>query len=82
MSVCLSVLCVCVHDNSKHNGPINLKFEHIEIYKIAQSSSTLALCYGCFNVDIMKIYTCVPLGHSSKLKFSSYIHLPPMNIIF
>ena len=39
-SVCLSVcvcvsvcLCVCVHDNSKKNGSIHLKLEHIVVYE-------------------------------------------------
>ena len=31
LSVCLSV-CVCVHDNSKNNGSIDLKLEHIVVY--------------------------------------------------
>ena len=30
LSVCLSV---CVHDNSKNNGSINLKLEHIVVYE-------------------------------------------------
>ena len=40
MSVCVSVcLCVCVclsacvHDNSKNNGSIDLKLEHIVVYE-------------------------------------------------
>ena len=40
MSLCVSVcvsLCVCVcvgvHDNSKHNGSIHLKLEHIVVYE-------------------------------------------------
>ena len=33
VSVCLSVcLSVCVHDNSKNNGSIHLKLEHIVVY--------------------------------------------------
>ena len=34
MSVCVSVcLSVCVHDNSKDNGLIHLKLEHIVVYE-------------------------------------------------
>ena len=36
MPVCVSVcvcVCVCVHDNSKNNGSIQLKLEHIVVYK-------------------------------------------------
>ena len=38
MSVCVSVsvclcVCVCVHDNSKNNGSIHLKLEHIVVYE-------------------------------------------------
>ena len=44
MSVCVSVrlsvcgcvswcLSVCVHDNSKNNGSIDLKLEHIVVYE-------------------------------------------------
>ena len=38
VSVCLPVfwsfrLCVCVHGNSKNNWSINLKREHIAVYK-------------------------------------------------
>ena len=33
LCVCLSVcLSVCVHDNSKNNGSIHLKLEHIVVY--------------------------------------------------
>ena len=48
MSVCVSVLvsvcvCVCVHDNSKNNGSIHLKLEHIVVYEIARMSLTLGI---------------------------------------
>ena len=34
LSVCVSVcLRVCVHDNSKNNGSIHLKLEHIVVYE-------------------------------------------------
>ena len=32
--LCVSVcVCVCVHDNSKNNGSIHLKLEHIVVYE-------------------------------------------------
>ena len=38
MSVCVSLcvcfcVCACIHYNSKHNGSINLKLEHIVVYE-------------------------------------------------
>ena len=34
VSVCVSVcLSVCVHDNSKNNGSIHMKLEHIVVYE-------------------------------------------------
>ena len=40
--VCLSVcLCVCVHDNSKNNGSVHLKLEHIVVYIISACSSIM-----------------------------------------
>ena len=55
MSVCVSVflcvcvcvcvrvrVCVCVHDNSKNNGSIHLKLEHIVVYE-ARTSSTVGI---------------------------------------
>ena len=34
LAVCLSVcLCIFVHDNSKNNGLVHLKLEHIVVYK-------------------------------------------------
>ena len=34
LSVCVSwCVCVCVHDNSKTNGSIDLKFKHIVVYE-------------------------------------------------
>ena len=45
---------------------------------------TLELSYellGMFSADIMKLYISA-LGHKRKLKFSSYVHLPPINQLF
>ena len=40
LSVCVSIcVCVCVHDNSKNNGSIHLKLEHIVVYE-----NSSALC--------------------------------------
>ena len=43
--VCLSVcLCVCVHDNSKNNGSIHLKFEHIVAYENSSDEFDIGHC--------------------------------------
>ena len=42
MSVCMCVcvcVCVCVHDNSKSNGSIHLKPEHIQFIVVYENSS-------------------------------------------
>ena len=49
MSVCLSVcLCVClsdcVHDNSKSNGSIDLKLEHIVVYENSSDKFDIGQC--------------------------------------
>ena len=55
MSVCLSVcLCVCVclsvclsscvHDNSKNNGSIHLKLEHIVVYENSSNEFDIGHC--------------------------------------
>ena len=40
-SVCLSV---CVHDNSKNNGSIDLKLEHIVVYENSSDEFDIGLC--------------------------------------
>ena len=54
LSVCVAVfvslLSVCVHDNSKNNGSIRLKLEHIVVYEIARMNSTIN------QIIIYKIY--------------------------
>ena len=49
LSVCLSVLvcvcrCVCVHDNSKNNGSIHLKLEHIVVYENSSDEFDIGHC--------------------------------------
>ena len=45
MSVCLSVcLSVGVHDNSKNNGSIHLKLEHIVVYKTSSDEFDIGHC--------------------------------------
>ena len=49
LSVCLSVyvcvcLSVCVHDNSKNNGSINLKLEHIVVYENSSDEFDIGHC--------------------------------------
>ena len=36
----------------------------------------------CFNTDIMKLNYISALGHSMKLRFNSYVHLPSIDQIF
>ena len=46
-SACLSVflcVCVCVHDNSKNNGSIDLKLEHIVVYKNSSDEFDIGHC--------------------------------------
>ena len=42
-SVCLCV-CVCVHDNSKNNGSIHLKLEHIVVYENSSDEFDIGHC--------------------------------------
>ena len=49
LSVCLSVrlsvcVCVCVHDNSKNNGSIHLKLEHIVVYENSSEEFDIGHC--------------------------------------
>ena len=47
VSVCLSVcvcVCVCVHDNSKNNGSILLKLEHIVVYENSSEELDIGHC--------------------------------------
>ena len=43
--MCLSVsVCVCVHDNSKNNGSIDLKLEHIVVYESSSDEFDIGHC--------------------------------------
>ena len=45
MSVCVCVcLSVCVHDNSKNNGSIHLKLEHIVVYENSLDEFNIGHC--------------------------------------
>ena len=47
LSVCLCVcvcLSVCVHDNSKNNGSIHLKLEHIVVYENSSDEFDIGHC--------------------------------------
>ena len=68
MSLCLCVcLCVCVsvcvHDNSKNNGSIRLKLEHIVVYE--NSSDEFDIGHCPINAFFFSIY------HNTTVK--SYI---------
>ena len=44
-SMCLCVrLSVCVHDNSKNNGSIDLKLEHIVVYENSSDEVGIGHC--------------------------------------
>ena len=48
-SACLSVfpsfrLCVCVHDNSKNNGSIHLKLEHVVVFENSSDEFDIGHC--------------------------------------
>ena len=48
VSVCVSVcgcfyVCVCVQDNSKNNGSIHLKLEHITVYENSSDEFDIGL---------------------------------------
>ena len=45
LSVCMSVcVSVCVHDNSKNNGEIHLKLEHIVVYENSSDEFDIGHC--------------------------------------
>ena len=45
MSVCVAVcLSSCVHENSKYNGSINLKLEHIVAYENSSDEFDIGHC--------------------------------------
>ena len=49
MSVCVSVclswcLFVCVHNNSKNNGSIHLKLDHIVVYENSSDEFDIGHC--------------------------------------
>ena len=41
----------------------------------------LIKCMSSFNFDIIKLYISA-MGHATKLKFTSYVHMPSINIMF
>ena len=66
--VCLSVcLSVCVHDNSKNNGSIHLKPEHIVVYE--KSSEEFDI--GHFPI---KVKFTARFGHVLLFNFSLLLH--------
>ena len=45
MSIYVSFrLCVCVHDNSKNNGSINLKLEHVVVLENSSDEFDIGHC--------------------------------------
>ena len=49
--VCMSCLSVCVHDNSKNKGSINLKLKNIVVYE--NSSDEFDIGYCLIEVKVM-----------------------------
>ena len=43
MLVCVCV-CLCTHDNSKNNGSIDLKLEHIVVYENSSDEFDIGHC--------------------------------------
>ena len=43
MCVCVCV-CVCAHDNSKNNGSIHLKLEHIVVHENSSDEFDIGHC--------------------------------------
>ena len=49
MSVCVRVfpsvcVCVCVHDNSKNDGSIHLKLEHVVVFENSSDKFDIGHC--------------------------------------
>ena len=56
-------VCVCVHDNSKNNGTIHLKLEHIVLYE--NSSDEFDIGHCPIKVKVI-----------AKRDFEIFLHLP------
>ena len=64
ISVCVCVclcLSVCVHDNSKNNGSIDLKLEHVVVYENSSDEFDIGHC---------------PSKSRSQRDFEIFLHLP------
>ena len=77
MSVCVSVcvcvclcLCVCVHDNSKNNGSIHMKLEHIVVYENSWDEFDIGHCPSQGQ------------GHGVTLKFFSIYHNTNCQVLY
>ena len=66
MSVCVCG-CVCVDNNSRHNGSIHFKLEHIEY----ENSS-----------DEFDIGHCQSQGHSMTFKFFTIYHNTACQVLY
>ena len=66
MSVCVSVsvcLSVCVHDNSKNNGSIHLKLEHVVVYENSSEEFDIGHCPIKVNVTAYKLSSPISQLH-------------------
>ena len=64
-------LSVCVHDNSKNNGSIDLKLEHIVVYENSSDEFDIGHCPIKVKVNLTTIQTVKAhisaLAHVRKL---------------
>ena len=68
LGVCLSVcVSVCVHDNSKNNGSIHLKLEHIVVYENSSDEFDIGHSIG---------HSIVRSRSRSQCDFEIFLHLP------
>ena len=68
MCVCVCV-CVCVHDNSKNNGSIHLKLEHIVVYENSSDEFDIGHCPSS-TLGIVRSRS------RSRRDFEIFLHLP------
>ena len=70
LSVCVC-MSVCVHDNSKYNGSIHLKLEHIVVYE--NSSDELDIGHCPIKVKVTAVKDFEIFLHLPQYKLSSPI---------
>ena len=71
-------MCVCVHDNSKNNGSIDLKLEHIVVHE--NSSDEFDIGHCPIKVKVTGCYISA-LAHIRMLILNIYVLLECINTI-